>query len=236
MTAITSIDSLSDINAGPVQLGGELQVQADRRQQTGKQMTNFAGWCVMTYGSTDNVYNNINLQLGGNYLNDQCWTTSVDSPCQLVYGNNSSTDAMEVDFCNATAQKTNTAKLAQESGIGNNDNSSVQNFNYALWSAGNLNFVANQNAVGVTPGSVSADLTQPAFGSKWNSSYTINNVDLTTANTNSFSANIFNQMMATNGQWMSDQQRAQLSGITNSTDFYNQAINVCRSTLFQMPT
>ncbi len=234
---------MSSVSGITFSLGADAAIQAERRQSTGYSATNMQNWMIMTYGSADGLINSVNQAAGGNYVNDNMYVQSNDEPGVFLYGSNDSTDALEVDWTNGTGTLTNTKEIAEEAGIGTGDNST--NFNYALWGKDSLQFVANQDAEGIAPGSTTYDLSQDAFSSRWgNTYYTVNNVDFSQISTSGnptseagvFATNIFNQYAYTMGQWISNIDYDTLSKTESTTEYTNALINLMKAHSFTMPT
>ncbi len=236
-----AIGSVTSSATGTSKYIPELAVHNQRMAQTGHLGKDMGAWALLVYGTKDDVYGNINFAIGGDYMQDTAWTSSTDQPGTKVYGDDGTNDAMIIDQINGTATHTTLQQLAADSGIGSDDG--TQNYSYALWGAGSLQFVANQDAEGVAPGSVSYDLTQSAFSSKWASEYVVNNVDFTKVVTSgnptdyasAFATNIFAQSMYTIGQWGSLLDVQTLNSATSQADYYAKAIQLLRTHAFPVP-
>jgi len=188
-------------------------------------MASLVGMIYGSWGPNNVVYNSVNYQAGGNYVNDNQYTTAIDDESDVLYKEDGANSFLEWDQKTGDLTVKNAKEVAKECGLTTEQGESV--VNTVVLGKGILGAKTYQYMQDATFDYESFNLNQSAFNSKWVGLWTRYNLDWDRATDSPDNQEDYNvtalsyEAMYENEQILTEEEYEQIAQCTTDTDKYN---------------
>ena len=187
-------------------------------------MSALVGMLYGSWGPQNAVYQSVNYQAGGNYINDEQYVASVDDENDVLYKEDGIDSFLEWDHNTGKLTVKDAKDVATDCGLTTEDGDSVANT--IVLGKNSLNARTYQYRSGVSFDSEKFDLNQSAFNSKWAGAWTRYNLDWDKVSDNPSSqeeydiAVLANEAMYENEQILTESEYQELAKCTTDIERY----------------
>ena len=203
-------------------------------------MASLVGMIYGSWGQNNVVYNSVNYQAGGNFVQDEQYTTAVDDESDVLYKEDGANAFLEWDQNTGEMTLKNADEVAKECGLTTEQGQSV--VNTIVMGKGVLGAKTYQYQQGATFDYESFDLNQSAFNSKWVGLWTRFNLDWDRASDSPDNQADYDvtalsyEAMYENEQILTDEEYAEIAQCSTDTEKYNMFLYFLKQHSFNIPT